>query len=100
MQTIALVIALASPLLLKFAPASWKGKGMALVSIGLAVALGAAALAVDGKLPHDWSDAASIEAFLAALVGAQQAVYALLKDSLNLADPSAMPKPAGGTGQP
>jgi hypothetical protein len=100
MQTVALVIALLSPFLLKFAPRSWQGAPMAAGAIIAALLLGIGALALDGKLPHSWSDASSVSAFLVALVGAQQAVYALLKDALNLSAPSAAPQAASGTGQP
>ena len=100
MQVISLVIALLSPFLLKFAPRSWQGAPMAAAAMIAAVLLGIAALAIDGKLPTSWNDASSVSAFLLALVGAQQAVFALLKDSLNLAAPSAVPQAAGGSGQP
>jgi hypothetical protein len=87
MQTVALVLAILSPFFLRYAPASLKGPAMAVVAVLVALALGGAALAIDGKFPHNWTDAASVSAFLAALVGAQQTVYALLKDDFKLSTP-------------
>jgi hypothetical protein len=80
-----LAIAAIAPYLLKFLPASWKGSGMALFALLVSAALGVLDLWLTGGFDNFNPQGAAI--ILAAYIGVTQAIYALFKDPLNLADP-------------
>lgn len=82
---ITVLLAALSPLVLKYAPAKWKGQPMAIGAIVVSLILGGVDLEVTGQLAHfDWQTATLT---LVAYVGAQQGIFALFKDSLKLPDP-------------
>lgn len=84
-----LVVGAACSYLLKWAPASWKGKPMAIAAMVAAAALEMAELYVTGQLQtFNIFTAADVLAALAGL----NAFYNLLKDNLHLQDP-----PGSGT---
>jgi hypothetical protein len=83
---VTLLLATLSPLVLKYAPADWNGARMALVALAVSVVLGGVDLWVTGQFANfTWQTAALT---LTAYIGAQQGFYALLKDRLQLADPT------------
>jgi hypothetical protein len=87
-----------SPVILKWAPADWKGEKMALIAIGLSLVLGVAQLYVTGQFDHfAWTTAAFT---LGAFVGVQQGLYSLLKDRWHLSDPPASAIPVSGIKPP
>lgn len=82
-----IVVALVAPFILKLAPASWKGTGMAVIAVSLSLVLGVVDLLATGQLSN--FNPATAGLTLAAYVGATQGIYTLFKDSLHLADPPA-----------
>ena len=82
---VTIVLAAASPLLLKLAPASWKGQPMAIGALAVSLVLGVVDLQVTGQFSHFMWQTASLT--LVAYVGAQQGIFALFKDSWHLPDP-------------
>jgi hypothetical protein len=95
---ISVVVGAVSSLILKFAPASWKGKPMLAIAVALAFVFSVGQLAIAGKLNKlSWSDPATF----AAVVAGQAVFYAALKDNLRLADPPvAAPKPVAPPAAP
>ena len=82
-----IVVALVAPFILKLAPASWKGTGMAALAVALSLVLGVIDLWATGQLSN--FNPATAGLTLAAYVGATQGIYTLFKGAFNLADPPA-----------
>lgn len=94
---VAAAIGAASSYILRWAPASWKGKPMVAVAVVFSIALEATELYVTGQLST--FSIASAADLLMALAG-QKLFFDLLKDDLHLEDPPSASAVASATSSP